>query len=442
MTRSYDVSIEGAALQNSKYYTCKGTAVTPQQQGRKNFYLEMKLDSCLVNADEWSRASGRVRIYMPFKKRVIAGEKLKARFKSYLPAGSFKTFLETRGVGRSGWIQYPSQLTSIDDKASYIVRLRSKLSSLISQSGDADSIALSKAILLGDRSDISQSTRDAFSRAGVAHLIAISGLHVGLMIAFLVILMRAFVINFPSLYLVVPRQILEGAVAIPLMWLYLALAGFPISGIRAALMLSVYLLGTILWRKKNVVDSVALAVFAILIIDPLSLFSVSFQLSVVAVISILIAMRIFLNFFQGKGIWKYFVSSLVISAAAIAGTSPITSYYFKTFSAAGLLTNIVAVPLTAFLLLPTLISGALLSFIYEPLSIHAFSLSNLFSSILISIAEFFSHQFSFAVFEVQTTLWQVFLIYFLMCVGILIITNHKKTINQIADKVLDCHPER
>jgi competence protein ComEC len=150
--------------------------------------------------------------------------------------------------------------------------IRSKIKSILEKNLDAHTFPFVYAILLGDKQELSHQTKDTFLRTGMYHLLAISGLHIGIF--------SLFLLTFFSL-LRIPRKCRFILVFITL-WLYAALTGFPVSVVRATFMFS-FFLPAILWEKSNyALYSLILTASTMLLLAPYQILSLGFQLSVLA----------------------------------------------------------------------------------------------------------------------------------------------------------------
>lgn len=209
------------------------------------------------------------------------------------------------------------------------------------------------SLTLGYRESLDADVKASYSAAGAMHVLAVSGLHVGFIYAILLFLLNVFG-KYPPLYEDRKRQIINAIVIIILLWVYACMTGLSPSVTRAVLMCSLVQIGTICRRQISSVNIVAASAFISLFIDPDSLYSVSFQLSYSAVISIVLlsdGMSIvkFHNNFLRHTIGKIY-NWIIISIAAQIGTLPWTLYYFGQISNYFILTNLLVIPLASILL--------------------------------------------------------------------------------------------
>lgn len=208
------------------------------------------------------------------------------------------------------------------------------------------------ATITGDDSLLSPDTRQNYSTSGLAHVLALSGLHVGLITIIITIAL------FP-LYIMRHKRS-RIAITIILLWVYAIMTGLSPSVTRAVIMTTIYLIGIILQRHHNSMNALFFAALIILLFSPSALYSVSFQLTFAAVLSILMfANR--LNPTSPKNRVKYYIMSLVsVSISAMIGTGAIAAYYFHQFPLYFLLGNIIVVAI-----LPVVIGGGVFLIILE-----------------------------------------------------------------------------
>ena len=210
--------------------------------------------------------------------------------------------------------------------------------------GDKE-LGLAEALLIGYKDDLEQSLVQSYTNTGVVHIIAISGLHLGLIYWLLALLLKPLKKRRKTRWLS-PVLIITG------LWLFSLLAGAQPSILRSALMFTCIVLGESLSRKTSIYNTMAVSAFILLCINPYWLWDVGFQLSYAAVLSIIIFMRPVYNWFYIKNklldfIWK--LNAVTIAAQIL--TVPLSIYHFHQFPNLFLLTNFLAVPLSSAILL-------------------------------------------------------------------------------------------
>lgn len=204
---------------------------------------------------------------------------------------------------------------------------------------------LAEALLVGYKDDLDKTLVQSYSNTGVVHIIAISGMHLGLIYWLLNILLSPFKKRKQTKWLV-PVLIITG------LWLFSLLAGGGPSILRSAVMFTCIVIGESAERKTFIYNSLAASAFMLLCINPFWLWDAGFQLSYTAVLSIVIFMKPIYNWFYFKnkmvdGIWKL----MAVTLAAQVLTTPVTMFHFHQFPVYFLITNLLAVPLSSLIVL-------------------------------------------------------------------------------------------
>lgn len=230
--------------------------------------------------------------------------------------------------------------------------------------GEADFIGIIKALTLGERSDISQKQWEVFRKTGTIHLLAISGLHIGLISGLVYFLVLQISIRLK----VISPQIIAAISAISIAIFYSALAGFSLPTQRALLMLSMVMLTRIWQRNILPGNTLALTLFAILLVDPLAVLSVGFWLSFLAVALIIYSLAGRL----GKiGFWQ---GGLKIHWITALGLAPLLLFYFQQVSIISPLANFITVPVISLLIVPLCLLAVILMFVSLDLARPVFEL--------------------------------------------------------------------
>ncbi|MFH1130470.1 MAG: ComEC/Rec2 family competence protein, partial [Pseudomonadota bacterium] len=239
-------------------------------------------------------------------------------------------------------------------------RIRKVIESVTHSNSSARSIL--SALVLGDRQGLDPEQRRRFSRAGVSHLLAVSGLHLSLVSAAVMLVLQGVFRR--STYLarwIDCRRfaaIGAGVVAVS----YTLLTGAAPATVRACVMVCTCFLGLAIGRASDFVRPLSLAAFGLLAYGPLNLFLPGFQLSFVAVIGIVLGLRqIGYDSESSRGrLYRAIRMLFVSTAAATLMTAPLVAHHFGEVSVVGVLTNLVAIPLTSFALLPLSLLGSVL----------------------------------------------------------------------------------
>ncbi len=267
----------------------------------------------------------------------------------------YNAFMANKGIYYTTYI--PSDKWAVIESSNRYIQVkqlaekgRLHFASVIDQHISQEASGLIKAITLGLKADLDKATKTSFSKAGIMHILAVSGLHVGIVWSLLALLLKPVVHFQPKLKIVV--IILE----ILLVWVFAFITGFSPSVQRAAFMFSLFSLSKINKLEKDSLNILAASAIILLLINAKLLFSVGFQLSYSAMVSIIILYpKIYKTLHFKHKILDYFWQIQAVSIAAVIGTAPITIYYFHQFSLIFPITNLLAIPI-AYLL----VSGTLL----------------------------------------------------------------------------------
>lgn len=311
-----------------------------------------------------------------------------------------------------------------------IDRFRDMLGETIYQAlGEGEAAGVAIALAIGDRTRIPQETKDELRVAGLAHLLAISGLHMMLVVVFLFSCFRALCAAFAPLALRYPIKKWAAAIAIVGAFLYLLLAGMTIPTQRAFLMALVAMMAIIIDRTPISLRLVAFSALVILAFRPESLLSASFQLSFAAVTALVSVYETTwlqrLNALSRKTLLfrfgLYFLFLSLTTVVASAATTPLAWHHFGHVAPYGLLGNLLAIPVMAFVVMPLLILTIVAS-VFLPLSslsIIAWPLHEGLSLVL-AIAKFVSGLEGAEFHLVPLHEWSLYLVLlggFVLCLG-------------------------
>ncbi len=239
--------------------------------------------------------------------------------------------------------------------------LRDRLRGRIVATFPADTAAMARALVLGE-DDLASPDQRAFRRSGLAHLLAVSGMHLVLVVATFVAALQALLVRVPALGTRIAPLRVAAAFGIPLAWIYADLAGASGSAVRAAWMSSVALLAHVLARKPNTWRAFGISLAGMALVDPLVAFDLSFALSAAATAGLLgLGSRIARPVLARAPAWSApVVRALAASLAASIACAPVLACMTADLPVAGLLANLVAVPLGEMAALPLCLAHALL----------------------------------------------------------------------------------
>lgn len=215
---------------------------------------------------------------------------------------------------------------------------------------EGQELGIISALTLGYREDLDKDVQRAFSASGAMHVLAVSGLHTGIVWGIVMWILTLGVLYKP-LWEDKFRRWLLNISTIVLIWAYAFLTGLSPSVMRSALMLTFWALSSLLEQQTSRWNPLLAAAVVILIVNPLALWSVSFQLSFAAVAGIMLFGSSMQQAVVSKGrVWQSVSGLLIVSLAAQLGTMPLTLHYFGQTSNYFALTNLIVVPMAGILL--------------------------------------------------------------------------------------------
>lgn len=273
-------------------------------------------------------------------------------------------FWRMQGVGYTVYCNGDKGLRLLDSPETPAVRLRSALrNSIVSGAPEGQGRALLLALLMGDRFELEPSSVDLLRKAGLAHTLALSGLHLGFVAALGWVLAWLAGRLHPTIYLRLPRPRLAVLLAAPAVLSYVWLGQASPSLVRAALMFGFWGLLLLRGRGRVVLDGLFMAVACILLVSPLSLFDIRLQLSVTAVAGIALLYPRLQRHLPRGGFWGrilgWALGLLAVSLCANLALLPITARLFGTL-VPNLLPNLFWLPLLGFAAMPVGMLGMLL----------------------------------------------------------------------------------
>ncbi len=407
--------------ENTEMYT--GTIVSSPEFTGKFYKVNVKINE-VFNGGTWGSCRGKVLVY--FSKPIEYGVKLMiASTPSVIPKPANPLEFDYRKYMLHKNIRYrqflsPENYTEFDKTTPSIIQ---KWGNTIRSSGvedinwaipDSDANGIAKALLLGVRSDITSELRDTYAHAGVIHILAISGLHLGILYGVLLIVFRRF-----------KKSLGFVALAFVVLWSYALVAGLPPSVTRAALMFSVLSLGQYFYKTPNIFNTISLSAFILLFINPFQLYDIGFQLSYLAVLGIVILFPAINGLFVSK--YKIVESIWSLTSVGIAAqvfTFPVVIYYFHNFPLLFFISNLIIIPLATVVLIGGLLLLLTMQFGWS-------AIGGVLGSILEIIIEFMNKSVTFIenipgsfINDIYLDTYQVLLL-FIILIGMLVFFFHK-----------------
>jgi len=326
-----------------------------------------------VAADGYIKLDGnqyRIRVYLADETPLSPGDRVDGdiRLRMTVEGGKQQpTYHQGDGIFLLGYADEEAVVTKAGSvPVKYLAaKLRNNILSAIDTTFPADTYAFAKALLLGESHDLSYDVDTAFKVSGIRHVIAVSGLHVSILMSLI--------------YMFAGRnRLIVPILGLPLLFLFAALAGFTPSIVRACVMQGLMLLALLFRKEYDPPTALATAVLVMLLANPITITSVSFQLSAGCVAGILLfSKRIHDYFLQGKlakaakgnklsaKCIRGIVSSVSVTLGAMSLTTPISAFYFGTVSLVGILTNVLTLWVVSFVFYGIMLS-CVLGFLWIP----------------------------------------------------------------------------
>ena len=367
--------------------------------------FELLLDGVLFHAhgkapNRFRPARGRIRLTMRdrFDPVILPGTRLLVvasvdRIRNVRTPGVFdyRLFQAARSIRCSGRVRSARHIVAVHDAGSGLLhrlrflpeRIRSRINIFLERHLDPPTSALYKALLIGSRSAIAPDILEQFKATGTMHLLAISGMHMGLL--GLIISMSLTWLMQRSTWLLLHVHVPTVALllSLPPLLGYGLVAGMNLPVLRALVMAILFLVAVILRRQSSLPHLLAAAALFLLAFHPLALFTASFQLSFAAVLAIaLVFPRLHeLALPEGTGtisrLARVPLAGLLVSTAATVGTLPFMLYHFNRFSPLGPVMNLLVEPLLCFWALPLGLVAVPLLFVVPDAAALLFNLGGL-----------------------------------------------------------------
>lgn len=327
---------------------------------------------------ELQEVEGTLLLRLPDRlpRNVVPGDRLVVRANVKRPEGGrspgafdYPRYLAEKDIWVTGFVRSAVHLHRLDEPSSWGSKLRYYPEKLRTEIGDRIDGAVAgrergiyRAILIGDYSQVDDATMEAYKASGTFHILSVSGAHMAVIGAFLYLSMYWLLSRSEWLLLRYPVRKIAAFSSLPVLIFYSLLTGLNAPVLRAVIMSGVVITALCTDRRKFPSTVLAFAAIAILAVDPLQLFTASFQLSFAAVLAILFlypALRNIvlperphspLSLRQKFSTWL--VAGILVSVVATLATAPITLYFFNRFSVIGIVANLLVEPLVCLWSLP------------------------------------------------------------------------------------------
>lgn len=290
--------------------------------------------------------------------------------------GSFQSFYTRSGVSYEAQIK-ASQATVIDQYVKFDESFRSKIKKMLHENMSAENAAVCYAVLFGDKSDIVAGTKNIYRNAGVIHILTVSGLHVGFLITLIYWLLKKCRLN----------RLWTTLIASIFLLIYNLLCGFAPSVMRASIMAVVIMLARLSGKEYDNLNSLGVAGFIILLLNPLTGYDAGFLMSFFCVASIFLLHPV-LSKWMKKIVPNKVADYMSLSICATLGILPFTASFFSQLNLLAVFANLIIVPMFA-IVYPVLFIFVLFALLM-PFLRKLFAVLDWFVMAIKSIAAFFA----------------------------------------------------
>lgn len=288
----------------------------------------------------------------------------------------FEIYLKSKKIGARGFAFGDVEIikkAEISNMHEWFASLRQAVRVKINQVLDGDQAGIAMAFLIGDKRGISHLLMDKIRYSGLAHLLSISGFHLSLAGLILFASVRLLFSRSEYLMLHFDLKKMSAVIAIFGSYFYLQMAGSPLPAQRAFLMILMLLIALFLDEKPNVKRAVMMVALVLMLMNPFALFSVGFQLSFAAILVLGSSFSTLKTYFDASIVAKmrhYFWGIISTSIVIQMATAPILMRSFQDVALLGFVANMLAIPVTAFVVMPL----GILSLFLMPLGLEKYAL--------------------------------------------------------------------
>jgi competence protein ComEC len=374
-----------AKLLQRKNVIITGQITHSLEQGPTSSRMLLSLAS-FKEGDDWRTVSGNLLLNIRNCQRqwpvgqMLAGRVRIRPVRNFNNPGAFnyRQYLADQRIWLRGYVRSDMDLVPLDKPERtwnyFLDAIRIRIRTFIDGWLPPDLAGFYRSLLLGERYALSVDLRESLYNAGIGHLLAISGLHIGLVAGFAFLLCHFVCRHIPTIAGRWGAQPVAALAAFPVALGYGLLSGMALPALRATLMLAVFTLALVIQREKDLLNSLLLAACLILTFYPEALFTASFQLSFVGVAALILISPVVpvprrlqpqddrgeKLHRLGRRFYQFICGCLIISLY----TAPVVLYHFHRFTTLGIPANLIAVPVVGFLILP----AGLLAVFLLPLS--------------------------------------------------------------------------
>lgn len=384
-------------LPEGQKVTIEGVLIDEPEHLADRTHLDIRVSRAGLAGEALSAATGNVRVTLLSQTNPLIGDELSVTSRLRFPRnnGNPGEYDYAGSMARNGIAATMTIAPKQEDAGalqvlahhprfpfSQLQNLRDRIADLMDRNLPSQEAGEMRALVIGDRSGIDDDLRNSFARTGMAHLLVISGLHLGFVAAAVFVAVRFLTILLaPGL---ASRGWANKAGAIGAMiavCAYTAIAGHHVSTVRAMVMVLVYMMAVVLDRASEAIASLALAAIVICLILPGSTADVGFQLSFASVFAIVVGMRRFVAWSKmrqrhdrlpgepparGWVLAERPLGYVAVSFWGMVGTAPLTAFHFNQVAFVGLIANAVVVPIMGFGATVAGLLAAIFGLVWEP----------------------------------------------------------------------------
>jgi competence protein ComEC len=422
-------------LLHTKNVVLTGTVIDSFEQGPTSSRLILNLTS-YKEGETWQTVSGNLLLTIrDCQKQWPVGQRLAGRIRlrpvrNFNNPGTFnyRQHLANQRIWLRGYVRSDMDLVSLEKPEQnwnfFLHGCRTKIRAFIDAWLPPDLSSLYRSLLLGERYSLSVDLRELLYNAGIGHLLAISGLHLGLVAGFAFLACHLVLLHIPPITVRWGSRPVAALAAFSAALGYGLLTGMALPALRATLMLAVFTLALVVQREKDLVNSLLLAALLILSMYPEALFTPSFQLSFIGVAALICIFpllpvpRLLLSQDDKKErlplLGRRFYQFISGSSIIFLYTAPVALYHFHRFTPLGIPANLIAVPVVGFLVLP----AGLLAVLLLPLSVSLagflLTLGSLGLNLVVSLSDMLGNCAWATLWPGSPKVWQVVLAYLIL----------------------------
>lgn len=360
----YDRELVDERLGSAEFYLAR---VEKHDITKPNSFENLLNVIAIRDSVDWKASQGKILIYHKNKAPLIPGQVIlvkgsaeKIPLPIFPDEFDYNRFLARKDIHFRQFVGEKFQIVDtlgVESPKYWLENFRRKLVGIIGQKvPDPESQQIASALLLGQKENLDREIQNAYAETGTMHILAVSGLHVGIIYAILLFPLKGIRLKSRQRKIYLLTVIL-------LIWTYAVLTGFSPSVVRAATMFSLFTLGQLRERKPSSLNILAFSATVMIVLDPAVIFEVGFQLSYIAVAGILLIQPLIVRWWLlPNKAWEYVWQLTAVSLAAQLATFPLSILYFHIFPTYFLIANLVIIPLS-FLVMQVGIPMLILSWI-------------------------------------------------------------------------------